>query len=257
MGEHWQAALSIPGIGDQVGLPVDLWVASAGYGLVNAGDSIKPYAATFAPGLPDSVVGMGEPNRPSRNGNWWGQLAQWPGPNPGNPRSVSELARQNPGNYLLVVLGSTYLSAVQDDVITARSLLKDPGLLLIISAGTSRSSRLGSNLIPVGSAHQQALGGTRVSLNARAARWLIATWPDHRFSAAAIASAVAGMRRQQVMRAKGKQMSDAEVSAFIRAQLEKQPSVRKTALLRQLRSQGQACEQDRFAGIFEQVARDR
>lgn len=257
MGEHWQVALSLPGVGDAAGLPVELWVASAGYGLIRDDDLIKPYAATFAAGAPDRVAGKDGASRPLGNRDWWAELSLWRGPTPGNPRSLSELAGQNPADHLLIALGSAYLHAVLDDIRYARTLLRNSALLLVVSAGTRPSGHLASNLIPVHTAHQYFLGGTRVSLNTRAARWLISTWRDHRFNPTAIASALAGIRRQPAMKANGKRMSDAEVSAFIQTQLEKQPSLRKSALLQKLRSQGQACEQARFAGIFEQVVRAR
>ena len=181
MGEHWQVTMSLAKVGEAAGLAVDLWVVSAGYGLVHEGDLVKPYAATFTPGLPDSVIRPDQAGRRVATSDWWAQLALWRGPTSGNPRSLSELARRNPTDHLIVALGSTYLEAVLDDITAARSLLKDPALLVVISAGTRPSDRLGSNLIPIDSSYQHYLGGTRLSLNVRAARWLVATSAEHRF----------------------------------------------------------------------------
>ena len=254
MGEHWQVALSLAKVGEAAGLALELWVVSAGYGLVHEGDLVKPYAATFTPGLPDSLIRPDHGGRRTSTSDWWAQLALWQGPTSGNPRTLSDLARRNPADYLVVALGSTYLEAVIDDVDAARTLLTDPALLLVISAGTRPSNRLGSNLIPIDSSHQQSLGGTRLSLNVRAARWLVATSADHRFDHALVARKLAEVRTQSATAKTGRRMSDPEVSAYIRDQLNRQTKPSKTALLRRLRDQGRACEQARFARLFGEAA---
>jgi hypothetical protein len=254
MGEHWQVALSLPKVGEVAGVALELWVVSAGYGLLHEGDLVKPYAATFTPGLPDSLIRPEHGGRRTATSDWWAQMALWRGPTSGNPRSLGELAKRNPADYLIVALGSTYLEAVLDDVDDARSLLDDPALLLVVSAGTRPSKRLGSNLIPVDSSHQQYLGGTRLSLNVRAARWLVATSADHRFDHALVARKLAERRTQSATANRTRRrMSDPEVSAYIRDQLKRHTVPSKTALLRRLRDHGKACEQARFARLFSEA----
>ena len=48
-GDHWAVAKGLAA-GAQ-SRRVELWVASAGYGLVPASAPLKPYAATFTPGI--------------------------------------------------------------------------------------------------------------------------------------------------------------------------------------------------------------
>ena len=258
MGEHWQVARSLPKVGEAAGLALELWVASAGYGLLHPDDPVKPYAATFTPGLPDAVVRPDQASRYAASSQWWSELALWAGPRPGNPRSLRELVQRNPSDYLVVALGARYLDAVADDIMAARNTLSDPGILFVISAGTRSGGRLGSNLIPVDSGHQQFLGGTRLSLNARAASWLVATSADHGFDRKLITRTLEETRAHAAtISPSGRRISDEEVSTYIRGRLGTQTTRSRTTLLRDLRRMGMACEQTRFAEIFVEVTRAR
>ncbi|WP_198138376.1 hypothetical protein [Pelobacter propionicus] len=73
---------------------VDLWILSAGYGLIPAGKTIVPYECTFA--------GMGQKKLRS----WAGQLNV-----PGDFRAVVK----KPCDLLLILLGKDYLSACSID----------------------------------------------------------------------------------------------------------------------------------------------
>lgn len=75
-GEHWQVARNLP---EAVGASADLWVSSAGYGLISAAAPIHAYAATFASGQPDSVATTSDAAR-----RWWLDLSKWEDPAPVN-----------------------------------------------------------------------------------------------------------------------------------------------------------------------------
>jgi hypothetical protein len=56
-------------------------------------------------------------------------------------------------------------------------------------------------------------------------------------------------------RPRGTGVSDNEVTEYIRAHLAAGARPRKTSLLRDFRESGRACEQSRFARLFEEVQR--
>ncbi|MFN9604450.1 MAG: hypothetical protein ACK6A7_13535, partial [Planctomycetota bacterium] len=67
-GDHWAnvRALKSSYFG------VDVWVCSAGYGLIHFDDRVAPYAATFSRNHPDSVSAhLPEIERLSATRNWW------------------------------------------------------------------------------------------------------------------------------------------------------------------------------------------
>jgi len=242
-GEHWQMARRLPAIGAE-GLTVSMWVCSAGYGLISFDTPVKPYAATFAAGHPDSVPGGREDARA-----WWDALADWkPGTN-GAPRSIRALAAADRGAAVMLVLSAAYLSACRADVLAATDTLADPDRLTIISAGSRNDADLDEWLVPVDARLQHALGGARQSLNIRVARRLLADGVVDR-----------GEARDQIARTLAVQpplptynrtrMTDSEVRAYVRQRLHRDPDAARTLLLRELRDSGHACEQSRFARLF-------
>ena len=47
-GEHWSVVQQLTDAASAVGVTVDLWIASAGYGLISPEDLVESYAATFS-----------------------------------------------------------------------------------------------------------------------------------------------------------------------------------------------------------------
>ncbi|MFJ5884355.1 hypothetical protein [Kitasatospora cineracea] len=106
--------------------------------------------------------------------------------------------------------------------------------------------------VPADASLRHALGGTLTSLNVRmAAAWL------ERCTAAQLTSAetfrawrtwaAAVAKRERYDR---RPLSDKEVIDFIRKSLALHPGCSRTRLLRELRGQGLACEQKRFADLY-------
>ncbi len=255
-GEHWQIARSLADVGREVGLAVEVWIASAGYGLVRWDHPLKPYAATFAPGHPDSVVPDLHPGRAEASGRWWQELSKWPGPQPHLPRSITALAAQHPGDHLVVALSSTYLAALRSDLVEARG--SHPDHLLVVSAGTRGVPGLGSSLMPVDASLQIHVGGTRLSLNARVVRWLIQTWPQHHLESAQVSRCLVGFPQEPWQGPQPRtRLTDDEVLEYILREQSTATGSSKTVLLRRLRASGRACEQSRFGVLFANARRDQ
>jgi hypothetical protein len=239
-GEHWDVARSLT---ECVAEPASLWVASAGYGLIPATTSIKPYSATFSPGHADSVV-----NVRGDVGAWWRGLANWEGPS-GEARTLTNLVQQHPDLRLILVLSDPYLRACMDDITSAAASLKDPTQLSIICAGAKPVAAIKEHLLPSDARLQHSLGGTLQALNVRFAAHLLAGGSlSH---SAMKRRALAMLRKQPPLPVYSRtRMSDAQVRQFIRTRSRMVETPSHTRLLRELRTAGLACEQGRFAGLF-------
>ena len=244
-GEHWDVVRRLYSHGPGAARPTEIWVCSAGYGLIPIDAQVRPYAATFSPGHPDSVPGGAK-----GASAWWRALATWDGPVPGTPRSLAELLSASPRKRTLLVLSQSYLAACRDDVAEALSTLPGGGEdLSIISAGTKTSDGLAERLLPVDARLQYLLGGTRQALNVRAAEHVVlAGLEDHEEMRAWLEGLVAD--QPALPRYDRQALNDAEVRAYIRRRVLSEPGARHTPLLRDLRRSGYACEQARFAVLF-------
>lgn len=257
-GDAWQIARSLP---DQVcrhggAERPELWVTSAGYGLVPELACLKPYTATFAPRYPDTVIRPSDPGDSSSAARqWWSLLTRAPGPGHDSPRSLAALAAGRANEVLLVVASASYLAALRDDLVAARASLGSPELLLIISVGGSLTGPLAQNLLPADARLRLLVGGTLTALNLRVARWLLQQVPPLELTVplahALLTHALAALPAWTP--AAGLRLRDAEVRQFIISAQAEQPALSRTALLRRLRTEGYACEQTRFATIMQSV----
>ncbi|RAO52545.1 hypothetical protein [Micromonospora saelicesensis] len=250
-GEHWAAALQLAA---SVRVEAQLWVCSAGYGLIPATAHVRPYAATF--GLRDgNSVGRSS----TENLDWWRGLSEWVGPDPGAPRSFYDLARTNPHDTIIAVLSDTYLRPCSDDLRRAARQLRDPQRLTIVGPAQADPD-LNELVVGVTARMRPAVGGSLLALNVRVAQRLVslvsADSTTHRRShLRALAHELAATAPPPTPRANRERMSDDEVRAFIRSLAGARPTSA-TRLLRQLRDSGKSCEQARFKQLFDEISLD-
>lgn len=256
-GDHWRVVEELPTLAAQARFQPRLWVVSAGYGLIPADAPIRPYSATFARGHEDSVVARTDARRPHAVlRQWWGALAREPGPTPGEPRLLQELARSAPHARLLVVASPAYIAAFEEDLTLAASALHRPEHLLIISTPVAASRRqLAPHWVPSSARLQTKLGGALSSLHARIARDLLvrARSEGSGMDAASVQDYYGRLIHRSAPRARFERtpMTDDEVLQFIaRESRTEKPSC--SALLRRLRDGGHACKQERFRRLFHQ-----
>lgn len=249
-GDHWQVSLSILAANEACTLSI----VSAGYGLVGPDSVLKPYSATFSPGL-DSVADVGVDPDSARRA-WWHALAGARTTSDDRPRSLEELANSEPDAVLLVALSAPYVRALRDDLVSAAASLGGKGHFILVSAGMRTPHGLDGH-IPVSAQLQHALGGARVSLNVRIARYLVREAGTHRWAKEGIVRVLGQLSEPSPdgRRLLRKGMTDADVIAFITRARSADPSVTKTRLLRRLRDQGRCCEQQRFGNLFMRVAK--
>jgi len=254
-GDHWQIARSLPEVASVRKVQVRLWVCSAGYGLVPSWAPLKPYSATFSTHHKDSVLRRLASLTGGSIHEWWSQLSKWSGPVPGEPRTLSDLARNAKRSPLIFVASDVYLRAVGADLEAARNALADPRLLTIVSGGGVPTDALRSHQLPCNARLQSLLGGALMSLNVRAVRRILShveRWPlrcdDLADEFQKLIDAQPEFEQPQ-----RRLLSDDKVQKFIERQLAKNPLLCASPLLRRLRDSGFACEQKRFGKLFHQV----
>lgn len=244
-GEHWSIARTLPDLApSRTGL--QLWVCSAGYGLIPADAPIRPYAATFSAGQPDTV-----PGDRRAAAEWWGALGEWSGPVDA-PRTFAQLVEHDPGSRYLVAISAPYVQACWGDLLDAGSRVTKRGSFSVISAGTRPGSDLDEYLLPVDARLQGTLGGTLQALNVRAAAHLVERGVTSHEAMSAYLEDFRS-RQPELQKFERRPMSDEEIRAFVAENLGEDPSVSHSRLLRELRSSGRASEQSRFARLFRSV----
>jgi len=244
-GEHWMIARGLPARTRHA--RVQLWVCSAGYGLIPAEAQIRPYAATFS-GSSDRVPGGAEGAR-----QWWHTLTCWDGPAPGEPRSICSLVADDRSASFLLALSASYLNACRDDIAAAAGQAADPETFTVISAGTRFPGRPELAIVPADARLQEFLGGTRQALNARIAAYLISARITSRAEAT---KHMAQLLAEQppLTRYQRKKLSDQEVTEMIACRLAQAPATSASRLLREFRDAGYACEQQRFSSLYRATA---
>jgi hypothetical protein len=252
-GEHWSVVRSIPSVAKKAGRITRMWICSAGYGLISSDSPVHPYNATFAAGDPNSVGNGSEGKERERTTKqWWTKLTKWKGPGPEKIRSLAKLARTYPKEPLLVVASREYLLAVEDDLKEAAKELKNPNLLMVVSAGTRQLGSLSANLLPCDARLQTCLGGARVSLNARITRRLIGRTRVRSMDVSSAKRYLRELLRLQpaIVPPSRLPATDDQVVRFIKRDSTRTGITSRSKLLRMFRESGRACEQSRFAALY-------
>jgi hypothetical protein len=245
VGDHWRAACEAYRLAQRYSSRTELWIVSAGYGLIPCGKLIKPYSATFANGSADSVWrGPADGDRQTYLQDWWHALP--------HDATLPELLRG--AGTIVIAAGAPYLTALGAELTAALQHDETGDRISVLSAG----SRGNGALLPVSGQFRAAAGGTDAALNARLLALLAAEAAVHRFRRSALIEAVASLaaRRPLTERTVGKSASDEQLIRRINAIRRRLPSASRTQALRELRHAGIACEQSRFASIWERAARE-
>lgn len=244
IGDHWRAACEAYRLAQQYSNRAELWVISAGYGLIASSKLIKSYGATFATGSEDSVWrGPSEGDRRRRLREWWGAL--------GHDVALTDLLPTRGDGAVVIAAGAAYLAALDADL--QHTLHRDAGddRVSVISAGT----RGDGVLLPVSGRFRTGLGGTDSSLNARLLALLARDATAHQFRRSAMAATLTRMASAlpSTMRRSGRRTGDAQIARRIREIRQHVPGISRTSALRELRNDGIACEQARFRSIWKRV----
>lgn len=232
---------------------INLWIASAGYGLLGSEDLVAPYSATFTAGQCDTVTLERDA---AGNQRWWEGLTKRTSKTTRLVVSVAELARAYPTTPLLVGVSPAYLWAMTLDLLAASKTLVDPDLLVIISPGAKNAGVLTPFLLPCDARLEHRLGGSRSSLNARIVAYILNRFQANELRLPTLRKHFRNIlvRSPQARTYDREKMTDKEVEIFVRKALRKAPGTSFSALLRRLRDSGKACEYKRFRQMFRAIA---
>ena len=269
VGSYWSKIRQLPDKARLSGFESDLWIVSAGYGLISSSDDIFSYSATFTPGDKNSVTN-GESNSIKRAeilNHWWELISNYSLPESSNPRKLTRLIQENSGDYFLVILSGDYLSAVENDLVEGIQSLSSPENLVIVTSKSFSNETLQKNTVTV-DARLQCNGdcaekceehlvarGIRGSISASLAGKIIERAKEHNFNAVSFKQFVQNRieKSPSLVNYNRTRLDDTTVCKFISEELDILPTASCTFLLRKLRNSGWACEQKRFREHYRSI----
>ncbi|MCH2123092.1 MAG: hypothetical protein MK136_17850, partial [Pirellulaceae bacterium] len=254
-GDHWQIARSLPHVAKSAGWDTRLWICSPGYGLIKSTSLIAPYSATFSMTHPDSVSKPSRTERVEYARRWWDRISKWGGPDPGAPRTIAQLAADDPRSSLVVAASKSIVAVIENDLRQASEQLRSGQELIIVSGGTKAKGHFADHLLTFDARLQPLLGGARMSLNVRILRRLLSkAWATDGIRNAwnrTLSQLLSGAPKLQKFDRVS--LTDGEVRSFILEGLHQDQKVSRTRLLRRLRDSGHRCEEKRFKALFERL----
>jgi hypothetical protein len=260
VGPYWATVRSLRETAAADRFALDLWVASAGYGLLHSSTKVRPYSATFARNQPDSVVRHDDRSRGIEARGWWKTLGALSVPGSRRPRRIATLAKSDPRARFLVIGSPGYVAAIEDDLVEALKHLKRPNQLVIVSGAPGpQAEELRDVWVESNARLLQRVKGSLPALHARVAKRILDETPQHGFDAAELRArwAEIAKRSRITMKPQRTVTTDEDVKKFIRDALRDNPAGKQTRLLHDFRAAGRACEQKRFKGLFEDVVKER
>lgn len=241
-GEHWAVARDL----DSRGV-ANVWVASAGFGLVAIDAQMTAYQATFARGVAESVLLPESPvSADEQRSFWWAGVQE----SACNGRAtIAQLIAEGP---VVVAASKPYLTAMARELVDAASL---EGARLVVSTTGEVPFGLREFKTPADGRVRNVLGGSMQAVNVRLAAALVESLAEEEFSLAAADHVTAKIMASAppLNRFERRQLTDAEVKEFIRQFIIKDAGQSRSSMLRHLRNAGLACEQGRFRDLYNAV----
>jgi hypothetical protein len=261
-GPRWQASLRIADATRGPRKEVDVFVASAGLGLLPVSRRVPSYSATFSRGNADAVVpaGLSASEQRVAAREWWRLLTHRRG-------SLQRLARTY--ERVVIVLSPDYLGAVSNDLVAA--VESDERRVIVFATGSPAHRSLEPVWVTVGRHLRETTAMRReplihgldaTLLQSTAA--LILSQPLTAWSSARRVqnflderSNPDEMTNEARARADRRPSTDDEVRSFVRDQL-KMSNRSATKLLKAWREDEQRrCEERRFKRLYAEVVEGR
>lgn len=114
-GQHWSRAVAAAARND-----AEMWVISAGLGLLHVSDPVVPYEATFS-------------SMPFSHSRLWESLTTQP-PAERRSDSLRTLMQARPDDRFVVAASPVYLRAVESDLLAGRGALTTPEQLQVVTS---------------------------------------------------------------------------------------------------------------------------
>jgi len=264
-GQHWKLTTQALDAARTGGLESNLWVMSAGYGLISADHCLAPYSSTFSAGK-DGIQNLSWPqdwNASDKARAWWNALNKHRDEIIpeffGEPRSLVELFDKEGSDdaLLIVIVSKEYFPAIEVEL---KELSAKTNNVLVLGAavyGEAKSPQIQHIFASLSEKFKRVsseMNVANVSLNAATALWLI---KNHLTTLQEGVDSIHDLFRHYdrvtdpIKRPTPVKMTDEEVLSFIHSKFSSTASA--TQLLRMLRDvERKSCEQKRFGRLFKQ-----
>ena len=249
-GEHWSVVRSIYAHSWPAQTRrVQLWIMSAGCGLLAPATLVPAYNATFTSGDQDSVANTSRARR-----SWWKTVCEIPlEGSSSSPRTLTQLATRYPDAPLIVTASPGYLDAAADDLSTAARNMNNPELLTLLCRKGSLPGLLDAHKVHLSSHMRAALGGTLLAMNVR--MLLVLLQGGGNLNKPHLDEQVDRFRSTCVpsVPRSGCKVSDVAVGEYISQRLASGTRLSASEALRGFRETGSAVEQKRFQKLFRTI----
>lgn len=248
-GGHWATAKSILN-----NYPVDLWVISAGLGLLHHKDNVVPYKATFAVGYDESIpLYSHEYVGKSFYRTWWKEITNRSIFKSNHPTSILDLMKKKKKDYYIICGSPDYINAIELDIINGLEYLVDAKKQLLIITSRKINDRLVAYLFKTNQNMAQWLKCNMLMLNISVAKYIVKEFTSKQLSdlnelSINILDELKELPVREVK--KGTRRSPEEVKDFILKLMQQNPGMSATRALREFRDSGNSFEEKRFRAEF-------
>ncbi|MGV6830570.1 MAG: hypothetical protein ACWA5P_03285 [bacterium] len=240
-GVSWSTTLDVEESFSKT-MDTTLLIASAGHGLINANDKISPYACTFSKGHKDSVYNFINVRNVTKF--WWKKT---------NKMTISKFEQDA---YFFIFVSSEYIIAMENFIEELISIYGEK-VFVLSSSQTKFSKNIEKNIIKFDTKFNSFEAGTLTTLSQRCMRWL-----SNEINAGKVSLELSSMKEHvetflstlKPYKIKvGKQLNDKELIKMIKKQIKNKQIGSATQGLKDLRSNGFACEQTRYGKFFKKI----
>ncbi|MCE0846930.1 hypothetical protein LVQ79_15355 [Buttiauxella sp. A2-C1_F] len=252
-GGHWATAKSICNQ-----YPVDLWVLSAGLGLLHCKDKVVPYQATFSTGYQESIpLFSNDFHGKSFHRTWWKEITERSVLKSEHPTSITGLMKEKPRDYFIICGSPDYINAIELDIINGLEYLSSPIKQVLIITSGKINIRLNEYLLKSDKKIADFLSCNMLMLNISLAQYFIKLFLLKQLSDLSILSVkltehFISLPEREV--SKGIRRSPDDVSKYILNLLQQQPEISATKALRAFRDSGNSFEEKRFRTLFKTLS---
>lgn len=252
-GGHWATAKAI-----LKKYPVDLWILSAGLGLLHYKDKVVPYKATFAVGYDESIpLYSHEYVGKTFHRTWWKEISERSFLKPRHPTSITELMKENKKDYYIFCGSPDYINAIELDIINGLEYLGNSKKQLLIITSKKINDRLAIYLFKTNKNMAHWLKCNMLMLNISMAKYIIGEFTDKKLNDLNELSLQLSDKLKELPEReakKGIRRSPDEVSRFILEIMQQEPSISATHALRVFRDSGNSFEEKRFRAAFKALS---
>jgi len=248
-GGHWATAKSI--LND---FSVDLWILSAGIGLLHYNDNVVPYKATFSVGYDESIpLYSQEYVGKSFHRTWWKEVTNRSYFKCKHPTSIVELMKENKKDFYIICGSPEYINAIELDIINGLGYLVDAKKQLLIITSKKINERLGTYLFKTNKNMAQWLRCNMLMLNISVAKYIVSRFKSKQLNdlnelSINLLDEFKELPEREVK--KGIRRNPEEVKSFILKLMQQKPELSATQALREFRDSGNSFEEKRFRAEF-------